>query len=111
MSTDRELLEWAAKAHGKVEYVEGCGWINVRPDGSRGAWWHPLDDKGDSFDLQVRLHLTVNPYQDGVFVSRFEGEAVIAEPLAAPGVAPEANLRATRRAIVRAAAEIGKAMP
>ena len=103
---DRELLELAAKAAG-IEYDFIC------PTGAhcgdvytmRDYFWNPLDNDGDALRLVVKLHLEiVHPiHPDGVIVSR----ADIA-PCAEPYTGDE--LVATRRAIVRAAAEIGKGM-
>ena len=107
--TDRELLESAAKACGSLEYVaELNAWINIEPDGSRGAWWNPLASDGDAFRLAVKLR--IDSYHD------LRG----ANQIACGGAAPHTlqtecyeadGLAATRRAIVRAAAEIGRAMP
>jgi len=49
--TDSELLALAARAHGGLEYVDEMGWIHVSPDGTRGAWWNPLTDDGELYDL------------------------------------------------------------
>jgi hypothetical protein len=100
--TDRELLKLAAKAAGynmaKVldgypMYMEGYG------------IWNPLADDGDALRLAVQLRLmpVIEEWSDGlrVFVpSHLDGvERLSGDPYAA-----------TRRAIVRAAAEIGRQM-
>ena len=95
--TDRELLELAAKAAGynmaKVldgypMYMEGYG------------IWNPLADDGDAMRLMVRLRLEPrfidNSHRNGAEPSRVTLHNY-GDPLAA-----------TRRAIVRAAAEIGR---
>lgn len=92
--SDRELLELAAKAIGKV-YVDPMSWDD-------GAGWDPLTDDGDALRLAVKCNLTLM--------------RVGAYPAA---VINDAKLRDTtyysedcvRRAIVSAAAEIGKSMP
>ena len=99
--TDSDLLRLAAKAAGlSVKFDdEGCCM-------HRGMEWIPLTDDGDALRLAVKLRLDVN--QGGaVVVAERDGpkEVGVAEAL---GDDPYA---ATRRAIVRAAAEIGKAMP
>jgi len=106
--TDQELLALAARAHGGLEYVDEMGWIHVSPDGTRGAWWNPLKDDADAFRLVVKLCLILNSFRDrhetwvqylshdGRGFIRFN-EQYAGDPYAA-----------TRRAIVRAAAEIGK---
>lgn len=113
--TDRELLELAAKAAGIVGvyvnnyngdfYYKGntSGIEYELPD---GGWyvWNPLDDDGDALRLAVKLDIHVLRFSnmttaraifsDHCFDERDDGNACAA----------------TRRAIVRAAAEIGKAM-
>jgi hypothetical protein len=107
---DRELLELAAKAAG-YEYAKHGGYIVV--DGIPGNW-NPLTNDGDALRLAVALDIEV--YQGDN-----DGPAAIAgywgkperrdvtrmfciEPLEADPYA------ATRRAVVRAAAEIGRSM-
>lgn len=109
MSTsDRELLELAAKAAGfEVQVAAGVGcWRN---DGSK-VWpkWNPLTEDGDALRLAVKLRLEIY-FFDGF------GEVVAEHNTASfePGreqYADDMNA-ATRRAIVRAAAEIGRSMP
>lgn len=111
---DRELLELAAKAAGiDLEWFDGSN--NETADAAihNGEYWNPLIDDGDALRLAVKLRIIIT------FTSA-----------AGPGVSagqrmgPFSNERlpdrifglhedcaATRRAIVRAAAEIGKAMP
>ena len=117
--TDRELLELAAKAHGSLEYVaELDAWINIEPDGSRCAWWHPLTDDGDAFRLAVKLRMGIH-YETQfhademtdvveVFYMRDEDGSTTRCIMQELGADADA---ATRRAIVRAAAEIGRATP
>lgn len=102
--SDLELLELAAKAAG-YDYRPGNHAIVV--DGIPGNW-NPLDDDGDALRLAVKLRMKVYPgeaypwcassadYRLGAYCDEDE----CADPLAA-----------TRRAIVRAAAEIAKASP
>ena len=95
--TDREMLEFAAKAAG----------ITVSFDRTRRDWaWNSLDDDGDAFRLAVKLKLVVDCAGDeGVEVIEWEISRTHAfEPF---GSDPEA---ATRLAITRAAAEIGRGM-
>lgn len=89
---DRESLELAAKAAGHTI----TGWCA----GRRGAaWaelsdtskWNPIEDDGDALRLAVKLGIDVFPWQDK-HRDRHDPYA------------------ATRRAIVRAAAEIGRQM-
>ncbi len=97
MSTDRELLELAAKAAGEL-YAEPFG------DGlllANGEDWNPLADDGDALRLAVKV---LNWPHGG---RAFEN-AVSA--MYAVGQLPKDPYAATRRAIVRAAAEIGRSM-
>lgn len=92
--TDRELLELAAKAAD----IKGLNFDRVRRD-----WpWNPLDDDGDALRLAVKLFLHVS-VDDGFTEAQGDyrplTEAHDGDPYAA-----------TRRAIVRAAAEIGRGM-
>ena len=101
--TDRELLELAAKAAGGFVYVENMGWIEQDEHGNRGSWWNPLGDDGDALRLAVKLGMCVEVLSDQkvVFVDALY---IIELPLG------DDHYAATRRAIVRAAAEIGKGM-
>jgi hypothetical protein len=115
---DRNLLEWAAKAAG---YDTSHRWnaermelnppvIGLCISGAKGRMlWNPLEDDGDAFHLAVKLRLKIehccNPCNQQMFVAvrtygpfwheyqeKYEGN----------------DTAATRRAIVRAAAAIGK---
>ena len=113
--TDKELLELAAKAAGvKGDYLGGDIVHHDKPNLSV-VFWNPLKHDGDALRLAVKLRLDIctddNDTEDGenpishVNIWRFSGGVGCSELL---GDDPYA---ATRRAIVRAAAEIGKAMP
>jgi hypothetical protein len=99
--TDRELLEDAAKAAG-IEF----GWIHDTPRiRAEMGWtpWNPLTDDGDALRLAVKLKMNVHLDSNMVDVDpdgiSWFSEAYGTDPLAA-----------TRRAIVRAAAAIGRSM-
>ena len=115
--TDRELLEAAARAAGigDVDF-DDCvsGYYPCQFDLESGdpKWWNPILDDGDALRLAVKLGLTVGPshgatyatiapcpddFEDGNFPIRV-AQMHNADPYAA-----------TRRAIVRAAADIGRA--
>jgi len=99
--TDKELLELAAKAAGiDVRWYQGdCLRVADKCNGFAGRW-NPLTDDGDALRLAVKLRMDVEWLDvDTVFVS--------GGPCIHVGVDPYA---ATRRAIVRAAAEIGREM-
>ncbi len=116
---DRELLELAAKAAGVPAYWSDDGSIQQRPifvvkaGGAMGTMpyecpWNPLTDDADALRLAVKLNLGISiPVHETIRadVVCFRDSSVSAREY---GKDPYA---ATRRAIVRAAAEIGKAMP
>ena len=96
--TDRELLEWAAKAAGlqNAKPAMGCGIVH-----GGGMYWNPLADDGQALRLAVALGLVVDcsrPSAGPPFYSHLHAE-----------IAMKDRDAATRRAIVRAAAEIGRA--
>lgn len=103
--TDRELLELAAKAAGiNLQWMGGP--VEVR-DGIITAW-NPLFDDGDALRLAVKLNLHVEIDFDEMLPEvRVYGPWVY-EDLA--GIYEDGSdpYTATRRAITRAAAEIGK---
>jgi hypothetical protein len=111
--TDKELLELAAKAAG-IEYNKNVKYdfglwlvIHEEPTEFTRRGWNPLTDDGDALRLAVKLNLEVSfdNEPDGSIVcvdSSFIDIPYMIEDL---GKDPYA---ATRRAIVRAAAEIGK---
>ena len=104
--TDKELLELAATAHGDLVYVPDMGWIAQDEHGNRGAWWNPLGDDGDALRLAVKLSIELEAVP-------FGGRAVIRDDDDCGeyfDVEGDDHYAATRRAIVRAAAEIGKGM-
>jgi hypothetical protein len=110
--SDRALLEAAARAAGLKIHRRHQAERDADGFGGVGLWivdvstaWNPLTDDSDALRLAVKLGLTINPYQEGVFVSRFEGEEVVAEPFEFIG---RPDTPATRRAIVRAAAKMGE---
>jgi len=113
--TDRELLERAAKAAGYAV----IGWDNMLPDtpivagdrygcGATVKWvWMPLCDDGDALRLAVKLGIDVTYKafgEDEVMVSASEDQfdGWFTEPYG------DDKTAATRRAIVRAAAEMVK---
>lgn len=99
--TDRELLELAAKSIGlKLRY-------NCLGGRDANQPWDPLKDDGDALRLAVNLRMDVEPWihGDSACSRVLCQEFLVDEPHY--GDDPE---RATRRAITRAAAEIGKEM-
>lgn len=114
--TDRDLLELAAKAAGMKLFVwGGKGQENFtakNQDGSPGARWNPLQADGDALRLAVSLNISICRPVDGDSAEHWGTYAMLPDQTdmgkERDGGDPYAS---TRRAIVRAAAEIGKAMP
>ena len=114
---DRELLELAAKAAGSDVFMLGDTWVQHIGEKVEGIdrWvgsWNPLTDDGDALRLAVKLHMEID-----------HNHPADQQPWASARAAPShmysvdefddesERMAATRRAITRAAAEIGKAMP
>jgi hypothetical protein len=108
---DFELLVLASRALGaiRVETVEGEQWVNLHfEDGSTMFGWNPLRHSDDTFNLIVKLRLTLEVFHDRAvakthFIHSGQAKFIFAEVMTGDD-APVA----TRRAITRAAAEIGK---
>jgi len=113
MKTDKELLELAAKAVGlniKMYEVDQDDNFSGLVVGRRGTkekvWWNPLRSDGDALRLAVMLNLTVctGPCQasatsiSGALSGFFPKEDTIEQNA----------FSAVRRAIVRAAAQVGE---
>lgn len=100
--TDRELLELAAKAAG----LEICAWSEfdqpLIKDGEYVVAWCPLIDDGDALRLAVKI-------EADVFVRGGRWSEAVG-PMTPSFKEPHNDYpcAATRRAIVRAAAEIGR---
>ncbi|SEQ89682.1 hypothetical protein SAMN04244573_02469 [Azotobacter beijerinckii] len=106
---DRELLELAAKAAG-LRVVDRSAPISLRveSDGCKsGVHWNPLTDDGDALRLAVDLNLSIKAFEDGCDICDSEsGEEIETAHLEPNGC----HYSMIRRAIVRAAAEIGRNM-
>jgi len=101
MSDDRELLELAARAAsqpGAWIQNEYEGWGFWQHPG--GGEWNPITDDGDALRLAVKLALWVHIGRYDVSIEGTRIEECSRHDMYA----------ATRRAIVRAAAEIGRQM-
>jgi hypothetical protein len=116
MMTDRELLEYAAKAAG-YEYTRWSENIidyDSRHYGEPALYgsheydsWNPLNDDGDALMLAVKLKIEICHFADGEVDASYPAGGSVeykSQPYDGDCYA------AARRAIVRAAAEIGKSM-
>jgi hypothetical protein len=124
MNNDRELLELAADAAGHdllalTEYDDGSSWYATIASGDGDAEdFDPLNDDGDALRLAVKLGLQVLPYpifeepKHSVIVQKryWDSDAERGREQAATLEVYDGDpAAATRRAIVRAAAELGRA--
>lgn len=102
--TDQEFLELAAKAAGlevkaAIVLVDGAlKGLDVIDGGKVIHYWNPLADDGDALRLAVKLRMELG----------FEGDNVVFADGNFSEFLSEDPVVATRRAIVRAAAEIGQ---
>lgn len=122
--TDKELLELAAKAAGikydaekstirEIAKVWLGLWLSYdrEPNEFDRRYWNPLTDYGDAFRLQVKLQMEI--YRECL---DFDGNQMSVSAAAKQLICEEEFCNnedpcaATRRAIVRVAAEIGKGM-
>lgn len=124
MSNDRELLELAAKAaghpisEGHFESAESpnawWGWVYIAGDGeppNDSAWtelWNPLTDDGDALRLAVKLRIDIDLDDDKHSKVIWFDKTIELHSITETYSDTCDRYAATRRAIVRAAAEIGK---
>ena len=114
---DRELLELAAKAAGYLVWVKE---VTVRIWHPNTEWttWNPLTYDGDALRLAVNLRIGIEINERSIVASWVDGgyepndvceypESIQNEDFDIVHVNHD---KATRRAIVRAAAEIGRQM-
>ncbi|MES2950242.1 MAG: hypothetical protein V4858_16995 [Pseudomonadota bacterium] len=112
---EREMLELAARAAGIALAGDGVNGIFYDAlmgcvDADSDRHWNPLEDDGDALRLAVRLNMDVDIGRRVISVAWFDAEGNVFE-LKEPGEKSGAEpFSATRRAITRAAAEIGKAI-
>jgi len=104
--SDRELLELAAKASGiNASWHNPTKCLMVTKAGSGLIRWNPLIDDGDALRLAAKLKLHFERYDDCIaFMPNYSSEYSATEDIISDPYGP------TRRAIVRAAARIGKDM-
>lgn len=109
--TDRELLVLAAKAaRFRVSNKLTNGGLSVCSDVRPSPHnWNPRADDGDAFRLMAKLGMHIRFYRKHVDV---DAEAFsLTDSVVSESFTGSRKEEAARRAIVRAAAEIGKAMP
>ena len=101
-----ELLELAAKAAG-FKTSDTFSWRGIALMDGPSNFWNPLTDDGDALRLAVKLGICIGPNFDNNMSVADGGEFSQYHCVEFFG---SDKYAATRRAIVRAAAEIGKAM-
>ena len=109
MNTDRDLLEAAAKTAGLHVDMRSPlpDYLWVREIKLHGPYrsWNPLTDDGDALRLAVSLRIEIEPWIHG---DSDCARAAVGEILIDVQHCGAGPCRATRHAIVRAAAEIGR---
>jgi hypothetical protein len=105
---DRELLELAAKAAG----IESLWWTKdgnklFQRNGGEQKPWNPIEDDGDALRLAVKLQIIVGRYDNYVNAAPLHDGA---KEIVIWSHNEKDPYAATRRAITRAAAEIGRSM-
>ena len=120
MHSDRELLALAAKAAGlqlcgyswigenedddECEVLESA-FVKLHPEQELAARWNPLTDDGDALRLAVKMGIYVHCRAGSMVTSAIgDGDEWVIENWSNDPTS------ATRRAITRAAAQIGKGM-
>ncbi|TJZ75598.1 hypothetical protein [Chitiniphilus eburneus] len=102
MTTDRELLELAAKAAGRIGCYLECPMtdlVGISDGGSDSGLWNPLRDNGDALALMAQLELHSSP--------EFSHFLKLERCLSRKAV----GCATYRRAIVSVAAAFGRAIP
>lgn len=109
--TDRELLELAAIAAGEdVEWLKtekaffrrSCSWPQEK------GWFNPLHNDGEALRLAIKLGICIQFIPECDTVQVYQERSTTGEPFNIH-VSALGDIE-TRRVIVQAAAEIGKAM-
>ena len=118
MMTDREMLELAAKAAGYEfswcdKYDCAAIWLD---EDKKKTFWQPHIDDGDAMRLRGKIGAWITDEGDAVRVeiNRYPQSSVAIEvyerDLSGGFASNQSVCRATRRAIVRAAAQTGAQM-
>lgn len=104
---DRELLEMAAKTAGIPSRLVGAqpGLYWCEETKSCMYQWNPLADDGDALRLAVKLHMSVDIDEHETSTYAYAGKSPRVYAMEIWHSSPTV---ATRRAIVRAAAELGR---
>ena len=112
---NREMLELAARA-ADINLAEWKWYDHPKPGGLVWLYkniptmnkWNPLADDGDALRLAVKLNLDIRYESDDAGVAVIVGGTWDGVPEGVHEIFERDGPRATRRAIVRVAAEIGR---
>ena len=99
----RMLLELAAKAAGYKVHSSGKLFWVWKDSNVEWVDWNPLSDDGDALRLAIQLEMDVSFGLRGAVIEQSHGKKI-------QELDDNDPYAATRRAIVRAAAEIGRNM-
>ena len=110
MNTDREMLEWAAKA-AKID----CQWVPTGPDAPTMvlnepyyAVWNPIERAGDRYGLAKKLNLSILFKHQTVSGVDCRGRHIVKSWGDDP---KRKDCKTDAEAVLAVAAEIGRAMP
>lgn len=105
--SDKELLELAciASERGRYLTIGGCGHTKIPSE--KAIRWDPLNDDGDAFRLAISIGIEFGKFEDNHYWARHWSDGKIFRESGEKSGFQD-KLAAARRAIVRAAAEIGK---
>lgn len=107
--TDSELLKSAAKA-ARIEWADGHESTGLR--NANGTFWNPLTDSGQALRLAVKCGISVLLFPACIGtrwpLNGLPARLIGVDPPYEDISSGQDPLASTRRAIVRAAAEIGK---
>ena len=106
--SDKELLELAAKAAGRRFVIDDEINYAIIDEYSFPIPWNPLTDDGDALRLAVSLKMEVYHGWDGGHSAYASVPQEDSQPVFCVEPHMSDPCAATRRAIVRAAAEIGR---
>ena len=113
MTTDKELLESAAKAAGltHLTYCEVWDCMALYNPVGYFEWdtyWNPRNSSDHAMDLISRLELSVIVHSDGITVSNSTGDITVREGFITGSEA--SKVRTIKLAITKVAAAIGESL-
>lgn len=104
-----ELLELAAKAYGFLNWTVIGNCLHIETGSQRGAsgfLWNPFDNDGDALRLAVKLNIKIDIFPWGANAGLWNTDLDLGN-YQSTALHPD-HYSATRYAIVKAAAELGR---